>query len=275
MEITPLRVKILPSWGEWGTSLMEVVLQFSGGGYNSASMAILLPSLGGDYNTALGSYSSVSGGHSNEADGGSSSVSGGQYNTASGDDSSISGDDSYQNWVITQGYLTSETDPIASAMGYATEPWVLSQGYSTGGGGIVGLDNYLTVDAVNNTVLISGANLQVVSGGGSTDATVNGTGNIIIGYDEDNGDDKSGSHNLVVGKRHSYTAFGGIVVGYDHILSGSYGGVLGGAGNIASGFGSTISGGQYNSATNTYCSVLGGYTNEAIWNCSYSFWRAI
>ena len=123
------------------------------------------------------------------------------------------------------------------------------------------LQQYISVS--NETVLITGANLQVVSGGGSTDATVNGTGNIIIGYNEDNGDDKSGSHNLVVGKRHSYSTFGGIVVGYDHILSGSYGGVLGGAGNIASGFGSTISGGQYNSATNYYCSVLGGYTNEA------------
>ena len=127
------------------------------------------------------------------------------------------------------GYLTSytETDPIASASGYATETWVEGQGYSTGSA-IEGLENYLTVNESTNTVLISGANLQVVSGGGSTGATVNGTGNIIIGYDEDNGDDKSGSHNLVVGYGHTYSSYGGIVVGYENSITGEYSSVSGG-----------------------------------------------
>ena len=62
---------------------------------------------------------------------------------------------------------------------------------------ITQLQQYISIS--EETVLISGANLQVVSGEGATDATVNGLGNIIVGYDENTSDDKSGSHNLVVG----------------------------------------------------------------------------
>ena len=121
--------------------------------------------------------------------------------------------------------LTQQVQDLQNA-GYATETWVDAQGYSTGG--VDGLENYLTVNESTNTVLISGANLQVVSGGGSTGATVNGTGNIIIGYDEDNGDDKSGSHNLVVGYGHTYSSYGGIVVGYENSITGEYSSVSGG-----------------------------------------------
>ena len=86
-----------------------------------------------------------------------------------------------------------------------------------------------------NQVIITGANLHVRSGAGSTDANPNGLGNVIIGYDEErtggssscslgeydnqtgcinNGgtwalNHKSGSHNLVVGKYHNYSRYGG------------------------------------------------------------------
>ncbi|MEC7693240.1 MAG: hypothetical protein VX446_02540, partial [Bacteroidota bacterium] len=140
------------------------------------------------------------------------------------------------------GFLTEETDPIASASGYATETWVEDQGYSTGSG-IEGLENYLSVDEENHTVLFSGANLQVVSGEGSTDAPVNGTGNIIIGYDENTSDDKSGSHNLVVGYGHTYSSYGGIVVGYENSITGEFSSVSGGYNNTASGASSSVSGG--------------------------------
>ena len=151
------------------------------------------------------------------------------------------------------GFLTEETDPIASASGYATETWVEDQGYSTGSG-IEGLENYLSVDEENHTVLISGANLQVVSGEGSTDAPVNGRGNVIIGYDEEASFvepwildlDKSGSHNLIVGAGHKYTSFGGMVAGYNNSIWGEFSSVSGGVNNYAVGNLSSILGGNSN-----------------------------
>ena len=121
------------------------------------------------------------------------------------------------------------------------------------------LQQYISID--EQTVLISGANLQVVSGEGSSYAPVNGAGNIIIGYNEDNGDDKTGSHNLVVGEGHSYTSFGGIVLGYNNNILGACSSVTGGYGNTASGVYSSISGGYVNTAAGSYSSVSGGYQN--------------
>ena len=163
------------------------------------------------------------------------------------------------------GFLTQETDPIASASGYATETWVEGQGYSNGSG-IEGLEEYLSVDDANKTVLISGANLQVVSGEGSTNALVNGTGNIIIGYDENSSDDKSGSHNLVVGVGHTYSSFGGIVAGNDNSITGAYSSVSGGWNNTASGESSSILGGEGNTASGNNSSVLGNVNNSWLGN---------
>jgi len=123
------------------------------------------------------------------------------------------------------------------------------------------LEQYISIN--DETVLISGANLQVVSGEGSTDADVNGTGNIIIGYNEDNTSDKSGSHNLVVGYGHTYSSYGGIVVGYGNSITGDYSSVSGGASNTASGQYSSVSGGLSNTAEGVWSSVLGGYGNTA------------
>ena len=131
---------------------------------------------------------------------------------------------------------------------------------------IVELQQYISIS--NETVLISGANLQVVSGEGSTPSPVNGTGNIIIGYNEDDGDDKTGSHNLIVGKYNSYSGYGGIVVGYDNATTGSYCSVLGGAQNSASGIQSTVSGGTNNTASGEYSSVSGGSNSTADGNMS-------
>ena len=48
------------------------------------------------------------------------------------------------------------------------------------------------------TIRVEGANLQVVSGPGATSGTVNGTGNLVVGYDEGTGS-QTGSHNLPAG----------------------------------------------------------------------------
>ncbi|HIN41026.1 MAG TPA: hypothetical protein EYM86_01045 [Flavobacteriales bacterium] len=123
------------------------------------------------------------------------------------------------------------------------------------------LQQYISV--TDQTVLISGANLQVVNGDGMTDVGVNGTGNIIIGYNEDNGDVKSGSHNLVVGKNHTYSSYGGIVLGIDNSIEGAYSSVSGGRNNTASAYNSSVSGGWQNTASGNYSSVSGGYFNTA------------
>ncbi len=67
----------------------------------------------------------------------------------------------------------------------------------------------------NRTVRISGINLQVVNGMGSTN-TLNGTGNLVVGYNEvgnPDGDDRRGSHNIVGGRENTHASWGGLVVG--------------------------------------------------------------
>lgn len=84
-----------------------------------------------------------------------------------------------------------------------------------------------------NDLTITGANLHVVNGAGSTDGEPNALGNVIIGYNEErteqgSSNDRSGSHMLVVGKEHNYTRYGGIVVGLRNETSGDWASVSGG-----------------------------------------------
>ena len=137
---------------------------------------------------------------------------------------------------------------------------------------------YVTVNGTD--MYITGANLYIRSGSGSTNGTVNGLGNLIIGYNEprSTSPDQTGSHNLIIGKYHNYSSYGGIVVGsystisapyasvsggYDNTASGLYASVCGGAHNIASGSYASVSGGAVNIASGSYASVTGGGSNEA------------
>lgn len=119
-------------------------------------------------------------------------------------------------------------------------------------------------------VVFTGVNVHVRSGSGATDGTINGLGNLIVGYNEarSTGSDKTGSHNLVVGSNHNYTSYGGLVVGYQNTVSGPLSSVSGGAFNEASGDASSVSGGGHNTAINSYSSVSGGYDNSASGNSS-------
>ena len=68
---------------------------------------------------------------------------------------------------------------------------------------------------IGNEVYITGANLHLVNGAGRTDIT-NGLGNLIVGYNEsraEGSDNRTGSHNLVVGKEQSFTGFGALLAG--------------------------------------------------------------
>ena len=112
-----------------------------------------------------------------------------------------------------------------------------------------------------NTLVFTGMNLQVVNGKGSTDTT-NGLGNVIIGYNEKRSQAPSGyrngSHYLIIGPKHSYMSYGGIVAGYGNTAAGTYASVSGGAGNSAVGDYASVSGGTENAAAGNYASVSGG-----------------
>lgn len=61
-----------------------------------------------------------------------------------------------------------------------------------------------------------------MSGSGSTEGTVNGRGNLIVGYNERLVGDtniRTGSHNLVVGAFNNYSSYGGQVIGYNNTIS--------------------------------------------------------
>ena len=179
---------------------------------------------------------------------------------------------------IAADYLTS-TD----LLGYASEAWVNEQDF----GAVADLAAYVTVDAANDRITFEGANVYIQSGSGYTDdntsvyaggdgtGTLTGLGNLIIGYDESTQEvwgektpeewlnDKTGSHNLIVGSFHSYPTAGGFVVGYLNTISGLYASISGGENNIASGESSAISGGFMGEASGYASSVGGGAFNAA------------
>jgi len=115
-----------------------------------------------------------------------------------------------------------------------------------------------------DALILTGANLQVVDGSGTTVGPPNGLGNIIVGYNEaTQGQDRTGSHNLVVGIEHDYTSFGGIVAGEHNTISARGACVVGGKDNLASSLHATVCGGSENVASGQYASVGGGFANEA------------
>lgn len=121
-----------------------------------------------------------------------------------------------------------------------------------------------SVTVQGDNFVLTGVNLQVVSGSGETDGQTNGTGNIIVGYNEaDGGDDRNGSHNLVIGGKHSYSSWGGIVAGEDNEIAGDQASVLGGTLNLADGDRSVVVGGRLNQAQAVTTVVVAGEGNRA------------
>jgi hypothetical protein len=161
---------------------------------------------------------------------------------------------------------------------------------------VIALKDALSVESVNGvrTVRLTGVNLQVVNGSNSTEI-VNGSGNVIIGYDEanasakilcslaaaDNGASltteaaclaaggaviprqKSGSHNLVMGSQNSYSSAAGIVAGRANAINALYASNIGGTGNLASGQFAVNVAGQGSHSTGNSAAVLAGANNTA------------
>lgn len=119
----------------------------------------------------------------------------------------------------------------------------------------------------NTEMFLSGVNLHVVNGLDQT-ATTNGLGNLIVGYNETRTgtnavNDRSGSHNIIVGAAHNFTRFGGLVAGLNNAALGDWSCVTGGFANQATGWSASVTGGYANQATNFATSVTGGQSNRA------------
>jgi formylglycine-generating enzyme required for sulfatase activity len=115
-----------------------------------------------------------------------------------------------------------------------------------------------------NDLTFSNMNVHIVNGSGYTETT-GGTGNLIVGYNESRGggDNRTGSHNIIVGREQDYTSFGGIVAGAHNTVSGAYASVTGGADNTAAANYSSVSAGISNQASGNYSGVSGGNSNQA------------
>jgi len=120
---------------------------------------------------------------------------------------------------------------------------------------------YVTVNG--SDMRISAANLHVENGSGSTSGKVNGLGNIIIGYAEPRAgvNIRTGSHNLIIGDKHNYSSYAGLVAGYHNAISAPYANVCGGTNNTAEGQYTSVTGGRNNTAKGENSSVSGGIKN--------------
>lgn len=131
---------------------------------------------------------------------------------------------------------------------------------------LAALENKLNgVNRSGNNLSFNGMNVRITSGSGATGGAINGLGNLIIGYNELRGgnDNRSGSHNLILGSYNNYRSYGGLVAGSSNEISGVYATVSGGNANIASNSSSSVSGGSGNTASAAFSSVSGGVANIA------------
>lgn len=135
---------------------------------------------------------------------------------------------------------------------------------------VPGLATYVSIDDSAHTVVVSGANLQVVNGLG-TDLGQNGLGNIIGGYNTPAAEsellERTGSHNIIVGQGQRYTGNCNLIGGQDNLASGTWGIVLG-TQNDLGGIRNVMIGGSNNQANGAVNVVLGGVSNviDGDWN---------
>lgn len=80
-----------------------------------------------------------------------------------------------------------------------------------------------------------------------------------MGYNEkrESDNDRTGSHNIVIGKENNYSSFGGLAVGWMNEISGIYASVSTGYQNVAEGDYSSVSTGYQNVAQGEHSSVVG------------------
>lgn len=114
-----------------------------------------------------------------------------------------------------------------------------------------------------NEVYITGANLNIRNGTGVTYQTLNGLGNLIVGYNElrtgtGATNTRTGSHNVILGFNQNYSSAGAFVSGAVNSSTNFFASVIGGTGNTSGGHYSVVVGGYDNQATGDWSTVLGG-----------------
>ena len=130
------------------------------------------------------------------------------------------------------------------------------------------ITKYLHVDeAEDPTVIISGANLQIVKHQNAKEPERNtrGLGNLIIGYNlprsRSTPADRTGSHNIIIGDQHSYTGSNSIVFGRKNQAFGNSC-IIGGFKNFTHAEYSTVLSGCYNKAYAWNSIILGGWGKQ-------------
>lgn len=108
------------------------------------------------------------------------------------------------------------------------------------------------------TVQFAKVNVQIVNGGGTT-STDNGTGNLVLGYDESPGT-QTGSHNLVLGEKQTYSGYADIIGGFGNSDTSSYGAVFGQTNKASAGY--ALLGGASNSVSASAGTATGGFGNK-------------
>jgi hypothetical protein len=109
----------------------------------------------------------------------------------------------------------------------------------------------------NPTVQFAAVNVQITNGAGAT-ASVNGTGNLVLGYDESPGS-QIGSHDLVLGRNQTFTGYGELVGGYGNTLSGHWASALGYHNTVSGSY--ALAAGDSNKVAGMASSALGGFGN--------------
>lgn len=156
------------------------------------------------------------------------------------------------------------------------------------------LEPYIRVDAATLNgltgphIVITGANVHIRNGNGplagfsaamgcplsghcdgsGLSPYLNGVGNLVVGYDEQEPPPypvqaRTGSHNIIIGYGHQFTGHAGLVAGLLNTVAGASNTVTGGFQNTASGVNTSVSGGAGNLATNEASTVSGGVSNIA------------
>ena len=130
------------------------------------------------------------------------------------------------------------------------------------------------------TIVLTGVNLKILNGLPRFAGT-NGAGNLILGHHELRldyfvdetavTDNRTGSHNIVIGDFHNYLGDGGVVTGDFNEID-YFGSVIGGFQNKASGpFSVIIGGGDNQTADGAAVVICGGVNNRATGHFSAIF----
>ncbi len=164
--------------------------------------------------------------------------------------------------MVTGAISIASLNPVSAQGGYGPTLASLQAQVNT----LLSRTQFITADAPTKTMKVTGCNVFIQSGSGSTDdnGPLSGLGNLTIGYNLGRSPGhQTGSHNLIIGDYQDYSSWGGLVAGYHNTISGVCATITGGMYNLASGELSSVTGGDANIASGLYSIATGGTQNTA------------